>query len=233
MLTKATFSALLSASAIGAPYDYSSNGANWGTETPLCDEGKEQSPINLFTAKTGSGGDMEINGYGYKDYTVKQSQVSRSAEKVQTDVADGEFHLNFADGSMSVFKPLQFHFHAPSEHTVDEAFYDLELHVVHLYADTAGLGAVIGFMFDRSAGNYDNDFLDAFLDDQSEDVTIKLSSFMNGVDFSEYWNYAGSLTTPPCTEGVKWTVIKQVQPISDAQLKKFTDLWAGNSSFNS
>ena len=54
---------------------------------------------------------------------------------------------------------------------------------------------------------------------------------MSRVDFSEYWNYAGSLTTPPCTEGVKWTVIRQVQPISDRQLKKFTAKWADDPNF--
>jgi carbonic anhydrase len=48
---------------------------------------------------------------------------------------------------------------------------------------------------------------------------------------TEYWSYDGSLTTPPCSEGLKWTVIKQVQPISRAQLNKFTANLAGKNSF--
>ena len=96
---------------------------------------------------------------------------------------------------------------------------------MHLYADTNGLGGVIGVFFDRSAGNYDNDFLTKLWDPDSDNVEVNVASFLSNVDFSEYWNYPGSLTTPPCTEGVKWTVIKDVQPISDEQLKLFTDLW--------
>ena len=90
------------------------------------------------------------------------------------------------------------------------------MHIVHKYADTEmELGGVIGIFFDTSAGNYDNDFLEALWGD-GDDVDINLQSFLSNIDFSEYWNYPGSLTTPPCTEGIKWTVIKDVQPISDA-----------------
>ena len=100
------------------------------------------------------------------------------------------------------------------------------MHIVHKYADTEmELGGVIGIFFDTSAGNYDNDFLEALWGD-GDDVDINLQSFLSNIDFSEYWNYPGSLTTPPCTEGIKWTVIKDVQPISDAQLERFTALWA-------
>jgi carbonic anhydrase len=68
--------------------------------------------------------------------------------------------LTFADGSMSLFVPAQFHLHAPSEHTFDGVSRDLELHFVHTYVGGA-LGAVIGVSFDRKAGgNEDNFFLD-------------------------------------------------------------------------
>ena len=134
---------------------------------------------------------------------------------------------------MSVFSPAQFHFHAPSEHTVDGSHHDLECHIVHTYADTNGmLGGVIGIFFDvQEGGDYPNPLLDALWNEEGNDVKIPLASFLAGVDMTEYWNYNGSLTTPPCTEGIKWTVVKQVQPISTAQLAKFTSLWAGAADF--
>ena len=231
-------SAILAAVAAAADgvTDYTQNGANWGSSAEafkLCDAGREQSPINLTTTGTSTSRDMEINGYGYKDATVAQSAVSRTKVKVQAPVSDGEFHLHFADGSMSVFSPAQFHFHAPSEHAVDGKLYDLEVHFVHTYADTNGmLGGVIGVFFDvEEGGDYPNAFLDAVWNEAGTDVKIPVASFLAGVDMTEYWNYNGSLTTPPCTEGIKWTVIKDVQPISRAQLEKFTSLWADDTTF--
>ena len=99
---------------------------------------------------------------------------------------------------------------------------------MHLYKDSGDLGAVVGVFFDRVAGGeYENDFLTE-LWDGGDEVNVNVASFLSNIDFSEYWNYPGSLTTPPCTEGIKWTVIKDVQPISEAQLQKFTSLWADN-----
>jgi len=54
-------------------------------------------------------------------------------------------------------------------------------------------------------------------------TTVNLNEFLSTVNMKEYWSYDGSFTTPPCTEGIKWTVIKQVQSISAEQLKKFTE----------
>ena len=129
---------------------------------------------------------------------------------VYVPIEDGEFHLNFADGTKSVFSPLQFHFHAPSEHSVDGKLYDLEVHFVHLYKESGDLGAVIGIFFDKEeGGDYESEFLNN-LWDGGDEVVIQVESFLRNVDFSEYWNYPGSLTTPPCTEGIIWTVIKDV-----------------------
>jgi carbonic anhydrase len=92
-----------------------------------------------------------------------------------------------------------------------------------LYAG-GGLGAVIGVSFDRVAGgNEDNYFLDQIIPVYNTAPTVKqleaqntyVKSFLNSLDFTNFWSYSGSLTTPPCTEGIKWSVLKEAQPISD------------------
>ena len=61
---------------------------------------------------------------------------------------------------------------------------------------------------------------------------LNLGGFLDKVDLSEFYNYDGSFTTPPCTEGINWFVVKDVQKISQAQLTSFTRLWAGNLTFS-
>ena len=105
-------------------------------------------------------------------------------------------------------------------------YFDLEVHLVHQYKGTNGqLGAVIGIFFDRGdGGEYDNDFIaslnfDKAVPDPGYPLTnVMLNDFLWKLDMSEYWTYSGSLTTPPCTEGIEWTVIKEVQPISLEQM---------------
>ncbi len=144
--------------------------------------------------------------------------------------------LTFADGSMSQFLPAQFHIHAPSEHTFDGVSRDLELHFVHLYAG-GGLGAVIGVTFDRVAGgNKDNYFLDQIIPVYNTSASVTelkaqttyIKTFLESLDLTQFWSYPGSLTTPPCTEGIKWSVLKVAQPISDRQLKLFEDAYVNN-----
>ena len=65
----------------------------------------------------------------------------------------------------------------------------------------------------------------------NEPLEIALEQMLDVVDMSEYWSYEGSLTTPPCSEGIRWSVIKQVQPISQSQLDNVTRRLAGDSHF--
>ena len=113
---------------------------------------------------------------------------------------------------------------------------DLELHIVHV--DSTGTpAAVIGFLFRVSN---DADAYNAALDQilprgvNSTDAIgeLNLGGFLDKVDLSEFYNYDGSFTTPPCTEGINWFVVKDVQKISQAQLTSFTRLWAGNLTFS-
>ena len=85
-------------------------------------------------------------------------------------------------------------------------------------------GGVIGIFFDvEEGGDYENPFIASVLTaierrtaSPSVRPKVALRDFLMRIDMSQYWSYDGSLTTPPCTEGLKWSVIKQVQPISKA-----------------
>jgi carbonic anhydrase len=147
--------------------------------------------------------------------------------------AAAKLELTFADGARGDYSPLQFHFHAPSEHTVDQKYFDAEMHFVHQSA--AGEFAVFGIFFDKVVGGAeDNPFLTTLFDSMStagENVAIK--NLLANIKSNEFYSYDGSFTTPPCTEGVKWSVLKKVQPISQTQFTKFTQRLAGNAAFAS
>jgi carbonic anhydrase len=74
---------------------------------------------------------------------------------------------------------------------------------------------VIGIFFDREkGGNYANPFIDSLafgstvLDTAVPVTNVNLANLLSSADFSRYWSYKGSLTTPPCTEGIKWSVLE-------------------------
>lgn len=187
-------------------------------------------------------GKASVQGYGYQNYESRT--ITDKGHTLQVDLSDStaDLKIMFADQTTSEFTPLQFHFHAQSEHTVGGKHMDLELHIVHRYKGTAGdkqadFGAVIGIFFDQEAGgNTANAFLDSIMADSATTKgfttgPVELASFLTGLDFTKYWQYDGSLTTPPCWEGIKWTVLEEVQPISAEQLAVFSGNWADDTNF--
>ena len=91
------------------------------------------------------------------------------------------------------------------------------MHIVH--TNDKGELAVIGVLFEES--EEENAFLAQF--QELGDAGEADLSLISDLDLTRYWTFKGSLTTPPCTEGLRWTVLKQVQPISADQLKWFLD----------
>lgn len=234
----------------GSSWHYTQNGADWGSidEYSLCGTGKQQSPIDLTQDGAKSSDSMELNGSGYKNY-ANAGVYWTGGKTMQVSIADdgnqGQFTIDFWDGSSSTFVPLQFHLHGPSEHSVNGKLYDLEVHIVHKYkqAGEMKLGAVIGVFFEVQDGASNNAFLDSLMVDRLDTSAntgpssamnvnnLNLEDFLKSVDFRSYWNYNGSLTTPPCTEGIEWTVIETPIPISRSQFEHYEKLWAGDANY--
>lgn len=117
------------------------------------------------------------------------------------------------------------HIHAPADHTVQGDRSKAELHFVH--ADASGHDrAVLAFRLDP--GNAASDFFAQLPDpligfdelDKEESVVLDISAALRGVlNFNEFWTYQGSLTSPPCTEGLRWFVARQVLFTSVDQMR--------------
>mmetsp|Transcript_10352 Transcript_10352/g.10315 ORF Transcript_10352/g.10315 Transcript_10352/m.10315 type:complete len:139 (-) Transcript_10352:19-435(-) len=89
---------------------------------------------------------------------------------------------------------------------------------------------VIGVLFQLS--DKSNDFLEKVIDSYSSSTQIDLSEAFDGEeDLINFYYYQGSLTTPPCTEGINWFVWDKIQHVNQTQLEFFTSHWAGSSSF--
>lgn len=149
-----------------------------------------------------------------------------------------------AYGGPDLYSPVQFHFHAKSEHTIDGKRFDLEMHTVHLpegYADYIGqdppqvFASALGLIFDRYSydpiSDADRKIVDDFfeslnLENQETDVftddtEIPYGKLKNMVDISNRWVYKGGLTTPPCTRVVFFQVVHRVLPISERHYQAY------------
>lgn len=141
--------------------------------------------------------------------------------------------VNMAKGSTVVidditFELKQFHFHAPSENHIEGKAFPLEGHFVNL--DKDGNIAVLAVMFEEGEENKElAKFWDTMPTKAGEIHELKLSKIANAllpID-KHYYRFNGSLTTPPCTEGVRWFVFKDTLTISKEQVAKFMKIMHG------
>jgi carbonic anhydrase len=204
-------------------FPVSSNAAEKGktfADFPLCQEGKAQSPVNMAEYKRGDLEALSMN------YAPSRLRVVNNGHTIQANFDAGS--------SMSIkgktYNLLQLHFHTPSEHYVDGAPYPMEGHFVHKAED--GTLAVIGVMMKVGQANpivqgmWDNITM-SHDENVVESVTWSAPDFMP--ESKAYYHYQGSLTTPPCSEGVQWYVLQDPVEISQDQLKAFQKLYAMNA----
>lgn len=192
---------------------------HWGEINPdyaVCGTGKSQSPIDV---KAAEGDDLTNISFHYQPSEVN---ILNNGHTVQVNY-DGGSYIEL-DGVR--YDVAQFHYHAPSEHAVDGKLFAAELHIVHKNAD-GGL-AVVGILLDEGA---QNEALQPFIENlpakESEvadaGVKINAADFLPAVQTT--YRYSGSLTTPPCSEGVNWLLMTTPVEISTAQLSALTSLF--------
>ncbi|KAG4970588.1 hypothetical protein AAZX31_13G129000 [Glycine max] len=194
--------------------------SHWGElkkEWETCKSGKMQSPIDLSSHRVRV---VPKLGELKKYYTPQNATIKNRGHDIELKWEDaGSININGTE-----FFLHQCHWHSPSEHTINGRRYDLELHMVHESKNIKGKTkfAVVGLFYKIG---------------RPDPVLKKLSKFIKTMVYGEeknigvfdpskiklggkkYYRYMGSLTVPPCTEGVIWTINKKIRTVSRAQVK--------------
>jgi len=181
---------------------------HWGG---ACHTGKSQSPIDIdhLVDRDLPPLDFQYHDGGYR--------VVNNGHAVQVDFKPGSQIT--VDGRHFTLK--QVHFHAPSENTIDGKRYPLEAHLVH--ADAKGQLAVVAVMFEDGA---DNAWLEGVepnvpaKSDSEKPLAKAISAYSLLPNDRDYYRFSGSLTTPPCTEGVRWLVLKHPVTASAQEIER-------------
>ncbi len=200
-------------------YGGAANPTEWGklsSEFSTCELGVEQSPIDLQGAVKGSSAPTTFN------YRSSPLVVVNNGHTIQVNYAPGSDIL--IDNEK--YALLQFHFHTPSEHQIAGKAAAMELHLVHRNA--TGKLAVVGVMIDEGKEQLLIDRVWDAIQTVGKTNTVE-NTMINAVNLlpinKSYYSYAGSLTTPPCSERVQWHVLKTPIYLSAQQIQTFEKLY--------
>lgn len=197
----------------------------WGDspENISCKTGAKQSPINILSKSLPEQETPEIT-INYSDSNFK---ILNNGHTIQLSFAAG----NTIEIEENTYNLLQLHFHTPSEHTIDTKHAPIEAHFVH--KDDSGNIAVLGVML---VEGYENSEMQKVLNNapqkHGEEIAIKNEKFRMTKLIPEkpdYYKYEGSLTTPPCSETVRWNVFKEEVEVSKNQINSFRKLYSMNA----
>ncbi len=194
--------------------------AKLAPEFAACANGARQSPIDIR-----DGMRVELEPIAF-DYRPSSFRVIDNGHTIQANVG-GWNSIRLMGRRYTL---LQFHFHRPSEEMIDGKSYDMVVHLVH--KDNEGRLAVVAVLIERGARQ---PVLQTVLNnlplEKGEEIAAASSIDLNQLlpDNRKYFTYMGSLTTPPCTEGVLWIVMKQPVQANPDQLNLFARLYPMNA----
>lgn len=197
---------------------------NWGELADAfidCKEGQSQSPIDIANPAPAELANLVF------DYQPSAVKILNNGHTIQVNYDVGSSLT--VDGK--TYNLLQFHFHAPSEHAITGELFPAEMHLVHQNAEDQSL-AVVGVML--TAGAENSAFQPVWDNLPAEEVTEQMTEAqVNAADLlpavQTTYRYSGSLTTPPCSEGVSWFVMTEPVELSAEQLAAFEAIYSGNN----
>jgi carbonic anhydrase len=204
-------------------YDGSGGPEAWARLNPefaKCGSGQRQSPIDI---RGGIKVDLDPVRFDYKPTAFG---VVDNGRTVQVNVGSG----NTIEVQGRRYDLVQFHFHRPSEERIDGRQFDMVAHLVH--KDPEGRLAVVAVLLDRgSAHAVVQQVWNNLPLEKGEQLDARAPVDLNDLLPADkrYYTYMGSLTTPPCSEGVLWMVMQQPVAISQAQINIFAKLYPMNA----
>lgn len=217
-------SAALASGAVHWGYDSDNGPTKWAkmdAKNQLCAAGQQQSPIDL---RSGKRSNLKALSFSYNPFPL---HVVNNGHTIQVNVPPGN---TFTSGK-NEYELAQFHFHTPSEHTVDGKQSPMEVHFVH--KSKQGKYAVVGVMIEEGVSTTDAiDVIWNFAPKHAGEKKIAGLYFQALTLLPRkggYYKYDGSLTTPPCSEGIAWHVMKTPISFSAEQIDTFKSIFPNNS----
>lgn len=212
---------------------------HWGSLGPefnLCTKGMAQSPVDLLRTRKLHLDDIQFSYKGAPFHVVNNGRTLEEVEPLSEQVKSryprhGQTVLHFDKDSTIVFDGdlyllEQFHFHIPSEHTIDQKHFAMELHLVH--HNERHEAAVVAVLMEEGKHN---PFFELFLDhaptkvgEAFEDDGQQINPAQLLPERRTYYRYFGSFTTPPCYEGVIWAILHDPIEVSAEQIKRYRAL---------
>lgn len=197
---------------------------HWGELSPEyapCKTGREQSPVDIRGAVEAGARPIDFA------YRASPLEIANNGKSIQVDTAPG----NKITVAGETYELVQFHFHHPAEEKIEGRGFDLDAHLVH--RDQSGHLAVVAVLMTVGKENAALARIWPHLP-QTEGpkqtiagVAVPLDQLLPAE--RSYYSYMGSLTTPPCTEGVRWLVLRMPVEISAQQLAAFAWLYPDNA----
>jgi carbonic anhydrase len=192
----------------------------WATLDPAyseCRVGNHQSPIDIRHTEKADLPPIQF------DYAPTPLSIVDNGHTVMVKYEPGSFIT--VDGHR--YQLTQFHFHHPSEEHINGKGFDMEIHLVH--EDASGNLAVVAVLLKSGKVNPALELMWDHLPKEKDKVAAVEGVLVNAADFlplnHDYYTFAGSLTTPPCTEPVTWFVLKTPEQISSGEVDVFARLY--------